>query len=64
MSQHETTPASLLCDVPGCDEEMVVRVGAEQRCYRHALERGNEIRRAAGKPPVFVDDEGAAHVQQ
>jgi hypothetical protein len=37
-------PASLRCDVPGCHDEIAVRVGSEQRCYCHALERAREMR--------------------
>lgn len=53
---------NLRCDVPGCPDEIAVRVGCEQRCFRHALERANEIRRARGLPPVTIDKEGRPHV--
>ena len=54
----------LRCDVPGCPEEMCIRLDGEQRCYDHALERGNEIRAQRGLPPVVIDDDGGVHVRQ
>jgi hypothetical protein len=57
-------PAKLRCDVTGCQEEMCIRIDGEQRCYDHALERGNEIRASKGLPPIVVDDEGDVHVRQ
>lgn len=56
--------AGLRCDVPGCPEEMAIRVGAEQRCFAHALERANELRRDAGKPPIGFDEDGSEYVVQ
>lgn len=56
--------ADLRCDVPGCPDEVAVRVGPEQRCSRHAMERANEIRRLHGFPPVVLDQEGVPHVCQ
>lgn len=64
MPNDPIPPTCLQCDAPGCREEMVIKIGDEQRCYRHALERGNEIRAARGLPPVTVDEEGGAHVVQ
>lgn len=57
-------PAILRCDVPGCREEIAVKVGCEQRCYEHALEKGNEMRAARGLPPIICDEEGDTHVVQ
>ena len=39
-----------------------MRIGNEQRCYQHALERGNELRAGRGLAPVTVDDQGGVHV--
>lgn len=58
------SPTHLRCDVPGCEMEMIVRCGDEQRCYDHALERANEVRAARGLPPITIDDEGYQHVTQ
>ena len=61
----ETTPkAYWRCDVPGCRADWVVKRGGEQRCYEHALARGNELRAQRGLPPVTFDDEGNKHVRQ
>lgn len=57
-------PPILRCDVPACHEEIAVKVGGEQRCYQHAMERGNEIRESRGLPPIMFDDEGDRHVIQ
>lgn len=54
----------LRCNVPGCREEIAVKIHGEQRCYQHAMERANEIRAARGLPPITLDDEGCAHVVQ
>ncbi len=37
-------PRFLRCDVPGCTDEIAVRVGDEQRCFCHAMERAREMR--------------------
>jgi hypothetical protein len=50
--------------VPGCQAEVAVKCGDEQRCYAHALQRGNEIRAERGLPPIIFDDEGSAYVVQ
>ena len=63
----ETTdfpPRQLRCDVPGCCEEIAVRVGNEQRCYIPAMERVNEVRAERGLPPVTIDEQGGVHVVQ
>lgn len=57
-------PRRLRCDVPGCCNEIAIKIGSEQRCYPHALERGNEMRAARGLPPVTVDETGGVHVVQ
>ena len=57
-------PAPLQCDAPGCPHEMMLRLGGEQYCFAHAVERGNAERAAKGLPPVVIDDEGAMHVRQ
>lgn len=57
-------PQPLRCAVPNCPEEMQIRVGGEQRCYAHALERANEVRALKGLPPIVIDDEGGVHVRQ
>ena len=59
MADPETPPPLLRCDVPGCHEEIAIRIGGEQRCYQHALKRGNELRASRGLPPVTVDEQGA-----
>ena len=64
MTTRTLPHEDLCCDVPDCTSAAVIHVGDEKRCYRHALERANEIRRAAGKPPIVVDEEGRAHVEQ
>lgn len=45
------------CDVPGCTDAPAIGVGAEQRCFRHALEKANGERRARGLPPLCVGDD-------
>jgi hypothetical protein len=55
--------AALRCDVPGCADEMCIRIGPEQRCYAHALAKGNELRAARGLPPVTFEN-GERHVVQ
>jgi uncharacterized protein YkwD len=62
--QTTTPPSSLRCDVPGCCDEIAIKIGDEQRCYSHALEKGNQIRAARGLPPVTIDNEGRMHVTQ
>ena len=57
-------PVALRCDVPGCPEEIAVRLGGEQRCIAHAIARANEMRAAAGLAPICFDDEGRSHVVQ
>ena len=57
-------PAALRCDVPGCPDEVVVRVGSEKRCLTHAIARANEVRAARGRPPIYFDDEGNINVVQ
>jgi hypothetical protein len=66
MTTDQTTmpPSILRCNVDGCRDEIAVRVGGEQSCYRHAIERGNEIRAERGLPPVSVDERGCVHVIQ
>ena len=55
-------PPFLRCDVAGCRDEIAVKLDGEQRCFRHAMERGNEIRAAGGLPPIVLDDDGAVHI--
>lgn len=59
--QPSLPPRALRCDVPGCREETAVKLGNEQRCYCHALERGNELRAARGLPPITYNDGGLRH---
>lgn len=54
LSGKPLRPWSLACDVAGCGEEIAIRVGEEQRCFAHAVERANEYRCAASLPPLVT----------
>ncbi|EHM01190.1 hypothetical protein HMPREF9946_02194 [Acetobacteraceae bacterium AT-5844] len=47
-NDNRLPPPFLRCDVPGCTDEIAVRVGDEQRCFCHAMERAREMRNAKG----------------
>lgn len=36
------TTSDWLCDVVGCDQEWVMAVGSEKRCFHHAREKADE----------------------
>jgi hypothetical protein len=64
MSLVHRTPSRRRCGVPGGTAAIAVRVGEEQRCFQHAMERASEIRRAQGLPLIVLDEEGTPHVCQ
>lgn len=47
------------CSVAGCPGEIAVCVGAECRCFAHALQRLNEVRRERGLAPLVLADDGS-----
>lgn len=52
------------CDEPNCPEEAQIYVGAEARCFAHALEKGNADRVARGLSPLVPGDDGQLHPEQ
>jgi hypothetical protein len=46
-NDNRQPPRALRCDVRGCNDEIALRVGDEQRCFCHAMDRARELRRAA-----------------